>query len=130
MAARQLVVLARFGDALSADTLVAFLRAHDIDAHVEGVDPFAFGLGGRIRVVLAEEDLRRARWAMAKAEGVDATDAERWFVATGELDAAAAKSAFARSEHGPAPQMQNAVRKTGIGIVLVIAIAILALLSR
>ncbi|HEU4428394.1 MAG TPA: hypothetical protein VFT98_06540 [Myxococcota bacterium] len=123
--ARQLIVLARFGDAASADALVAFLGAHDIDARVEGVDPLAIGLGGRFRVVLAEEDLRRARWALDNA---DSSDTEAWFLATGELDPDAARRAFAKDEERPARRMRSAVRNAAIALVIVIAIA--ALLSR
>jgi len=126
-AARQLVVLARFRDALSADALVAFLGAHDIAAHVEGADPLSIGLGGRVRVVLAEEDLRRARWVIENAD-TPASDGEAWFLATGELDPASARRAYAKGERAIAPKMRAAVRNAAIALIVLLAIA--ALLSR
>lgn len=60
--------VARFADAASADALVALLAAHRIAAHVEGVDPLSIGLGGRVRVVIEEGDVRRARRVIDDAE--------------------------------------------------------------
>jgi hypothetical protein len=68
VAERKLVALTRHADAVSADALVALLAAHEIEAHVEGADPLALPLGGRIRVVIAEEDLARAQRLLAEAE--------------------------------------------------------------
>ena len=124
-ATRRQVVLGRFGDVLSADLLVAFLRSHQIDAHVEGADPLSIALGARVRVALAEDDVRRARWAF---ENAHAWDGEAWFLATGELDAEEAKRAFARREDWQIPRMRTALRKVALGFVALFAVA--ALLAR
>jgi hypothetical protein len=118
-----LAVLARLGDGPSADALVAFLAAHDIRAHVEGADPLSIGLGHRVRVVLAEEDARRARWLVDNA-----SESGALFLGAAELDPDAAKRAFAKTEDRHAPKMSSATRN--VGIVLAVLLAIAALLSR
>jgi hypothetical protein len=119
---RRLVVVARLADAMSADALAAFLAAHGIDAHLEGADPLSIGLGGRVRVVIAEQDLRRARSAI---ENADVPDGETRFLATGELDPKQAKRAFARRRTSA-----GARRARIAAAALLIAFAAAALLSR
>lgn len=119
---RRLVVVARLADAMSADALVAFLAAHRIDAHLEGADPLSIGLGGRVRVVIAEQDLRRARSAI---ENADVPDGDAWFLATGERDPKQAKRAYARRGTSA-----GARRARIAAAALVIAFAAAALLSR
>jgi hypothetical protein len=119
---RRLVVVARLADAMSADALVAFLAAHGIDAHLEGADPLSIGLGGRVRVVIAEQNLRRARSAI---ENADASAGGAWFLAAGELDPEQAKRAFAwRGTSAGARRARIAAA------AMVIALAAAALLSR
>jgi len=122
--ARQLVVLARFGDAWSADLLVAFLANRGVDAYVEGADPLAMGLGGRIRVVLAEEDVRRARWAIEAQ--TDITEGEMWFLATGALDSQAARRALAARPEQMRSRARRAAGAAGISLIVMLAAALIA----
>jgi len=74
--------------------------------------------------VLAEGE-RRARFAL---ESCELTDAEAWFLTTGELDPAAARAAFARERGAATAQM-----RIGAGIAGAIVVALLiagALISR
>jgi hypothetical protein len=121
---RRLVSLQSFGDAMSADAFVAFLAAHQIEAHVEGADPLSIGLCERVRVVIAEGDVRRARWVLDNA---DVSDGEAWFLATGQLDSTSAKLAF-ESRGSRSLQELHPVRR--IALLCVAALAIVALLSR
>jgi hypothetical protein len=82
---------ARPGDAGSAQLLVGFLCQHEIDTWVLGGDALSIALGSPVRVLVREDQVVRARWLVAAAEP---TDAEAWFLATGELDPVAAKAAF------------------------------------
>ncbi|MFI5318234.1 MAG: hypothetical protein ACHQ6V_01535 [Myxococcota bacterium] len=124
MGERRLVVLARFGDVVSADALVGLLAVREIAAHVDGADPLTLALGGRVRVIVAEKDLRRAHWVLDNA---DVSDGEAWLLATGELDPAAAKQAFAtRLAPGERQPMRIALRVGAIGLTLIGALALLA----
>lgn len=120
--ARQRVVFASFADVLSADALVAFLSAHQIEAHVEGADPLSIGLRSRVRVVLAEDDLGRARRAVESAE---VSESELWFAATGERDPEGAQRAFARREWR-APQTARIARNMALAILALGAAAVVA----
>ena len=74
--------------------------------------------------MLAEGE-RRARFAL---ESCELTDAEAWFLTTGELDPAAAKAAFARDRGAATAQMRRAAEIAG-GLVLALLVAG-ALISR
>lgn len=113
---RRLVALTRSADATSAGALVAFLAAHGIDAHVEGVDPLSIGLGGRVRVVIDEEDLRRARRAMEHEQG---SDGEARHFETKRLDPRRRERVAAAAR-----------RARVVAVALALAFAVAALLSR
>jgi hypothetical protein len=122
---RRLVAFARFPDVASADALVAFLATHDIDAHVEGADPLAIGLGGRVRVVLAEEDLRRASWVI---ENADFGNAQAPFLAGGDPGPSAGKDAIAQSGDEGVPRAAAAGWVPAVTLFLALALAARALL--
>jgi hypothetical protein len=121
---RRLVAIARFNDAVSAETLVALLAAHGVDAHVEGVDPLSIGLGGRVRVVIGEEELPRARAAL---DASPLSDGQAWFLATGELDPAAARALSVRSG---AARRFGALRWAGLAFAIALAAAALVRVQR
>lgn len=120
---RRLVTFARFRDVLSADSLVAFLASHGVDAHVEGADPLSIGIGGRVRVVLAEDDVRRARWTIENAG-----DAQAWLHATSDLDPSAELEPFPDAGRKPAPPARRAT--VVLALALLIALLAAVLVSR
>jgi hypothetical protein len=125
MRERRWVVLARFPDALAAEMCAALMRERAIEARVEHGDPLSTAMGSLARVIVLEEDVRRARFAL---EANELTDAEVWYLATGDLDPQAARAASTR-DHGAA----TARRRRAAGIAGALAITLLiawALISR
>ena len=102
------VVLARCASAPQAEMLAAQLRERGIAAHVEHADPLTLAIGGAVRVVVPASEERRARFDIGS--NADLTDAEAWYLATGELDPAAASAAFAQV---PGASARRAQRHSG-----------------
>lgn len=121
---RRLVSIARFADVWSADSFAAFLRSRGVDARVEGADPLAIGLGGCVRVVLPEDEVRRARWVIDAQ--TDATDAEAWVLAAGELRQDAARSALAHRSGVDRSRTRRAVGAAGVSLIMMLAAALIA----
>ena len=90
---RGFAVVATFTEHVSADAFAALLLSREIKAHVGERDPLTLWLGGRVRVFVADDDVRRVRWVIANLE---MSEAEFWLAATGELDPEAARRAFER----------------------------------
>ena len=115
------VALADFGDFGSAWLLASCLADREIASWCWPRDPVAAALrAGRV-VVSVRVDAARARWLLAAAE---ATDAEVWFLATGELDPEAAKeaSAWPRGRRGWAAAVAHGLGAAALGVLALVSV--------
>lgn len=111
----------------SAEVLCELLALHGIPAWIAPSDALSLGLGARSEVEVPSDALRRAQSLLSAAP---ANDKEAWLLATGELDPAAARSAFSRGASAPRGASPVAAIAVLLGALLAHAVGAIAFLSR